>query len=145
MKNIFTIVTALLVLCCDADDSTGTTADLTVTPECGSLVIVDKEQYDTSEAHIPGEVAIQGNCISITLGASGCDGSSWNATLIDSEAIAESSTLQRYLKVVLENNEDCTAVIQRTFEFDLQPIQLTGEQEILLNISGWEGLLSYSY
>jgi len=147
MKNIFTIVTALLVLACDTDDSTGTTTDLTVIPECGTLAIVDKAQYDMPNdfEFTISEVSIEGNCIRITLLSGGCDGSSWEAELIDSEAIAESNPIQRYLKVALVNNEICQAIVNRTFEFDLQPIQVPGEEEIWLNLSGWEELVSYTY
>jgi hypothetical protein len=125
---------------CDEDDAV-------YSGNCDQVVIIDEDFYNSlsSENFTFIDAEIIDDCLSITIGASGCDGNSWNFNLIDSGAIAESSPEQRYLKFQLENNEDCLAVFERSVSFDLNPIQIEGSHEIILNIEGLEPTLNYKY
>lgn len=114
---------------------------------CNDFVIVDKDQYDdlTSHNYTLISATISDDCLAINLGASGCAGNTWQFILVDSGAVAESSPEQRYLKFQLINEEDCAAFFEREVSFDLRPLQVTGSNQIILNIEGFSEPLTYSY
>ena len=124
---------------CDEDD-------VPVTLNC-SEVLIDNNTYETAESdnYTIGNVFFNGNCITIDVSASGCDGSTWVFTLIDSENISESIPPQRSLKLSLNNNEACLAVFTREESFDLIPLRVEGSNEVLLNIEGFEEPILYAY
>jgi len=116
--------------------------------ECDQITIVDAGLFDTAPDDglaIQG-VELQGDCLAITFSSSGCDGSRWVTKLIDSEAVLESFPVQRVLRLSLQNDEECDAVITRTLSFDLRPVQLEAYDRIILNIDGYEGeRILYTY
>ncbi|MFD1615234.1 hypothetical protein [Gelatiniphilus marinus] len=115
--------------------------------DCDLPVVIDKEKYDNlvSDNFTFISAEIIGDCISIAIAASGCDGDSWEYQLVDSGAIAETSIPQRDLKFQLINNEICEAYIVKTISFNLKPLQVDGDQEIILNIEGLESPFNYKY
>lgn len=114
---------------------------------CDDIVVIDNVAYDTiqSDSFQFTDVTINGDCLSITIGASGCDGNSWSFVLVDSGAVAESSPEQRFLKFEFLNTELCAAFFERTISFNLEPLRISGSNEIILNLDGWEAPLNYSY
>ncbi|ULC59219.1 hypothetical protein MBM09_15095 [Flaviramulus sp. BrNp1-15] len=88
---------------------------------------------------------ISENCLIIKIGASGCDGNSWEFNLVDSGAIAESSPEQRYLEFQLINEEACLAYFERAISFNISSLQIEGSNEIILHIEGLESSLTYTY
>ncbi|GGD13774.1 hypothetical protein GCM10011368_14690 [Hyunsoonleella pacifica] len=114
---------------------------------CDDIVVIDNTAYDTiqSDSFQFTDVSIDGDCLSISIGASGCDGNSWSFALVDSGAVAESSPEQRFLKFEFLNAEVCTAFFERTISFNLEPLQISGSNEIILNLDGWETSVNYSY
>ena len=106
---------------------------------CGDVVIVDSAVYDatTSSEFTITNVAVVGVCLTLEISASGCDGNSWEASLIGSENESLSIPPQRYLRLSLTNNEACLAVFQRNYAFDLQPILNNANETIILNLEGW--------
>ena len=127
----------LLNMQCDEDDI--------VFEPCGLEVVIDNASYEDAEAHNIETVTLDGDCININILASGCDGSSWIMTLIDSENIAESFPPQRYLKLNLYNNEVCLAVFTKEESFDLTALRVEGTNEVLLNFEGFEESVLYTY
>lgn len=109
-------------------------------------VIIDENIYENVNAHpfFWVNASIDDDCLDIEISAAGCDGSTWQAALIDSGAIAESLPEQRYLKFRFINEELCTAQFTQIFHFDLVPLR-TSNDEVLLNLDGWEEALLYSY
>ncbi|GAB1857326.1 hypothetical protein MHTCC0001_21620 [Flavobacteriaceae bacterium MHTCC 0001] len=79
------------------------------------------------------------------VGASGCDGSTWTFKLVDSGSVAESLPVQRLLKLEFKNQEDCSAVFKRRLSFNLEPLQIKGNNTIILNLDGWDNTVTYSY
>ncbi|WP_178989757.1 hypothetical protein [Winogradskyella schleiferi] len=120
--------------------------DVTILTDC-SEVIIDNNAYETAESDYYSVVNIvfNGDCLTLDLSASGCDGNTWEFTLIDSGNIAESMPPQRYLKLSLFNNEACLAVFSREESFDLTPLRVDGTNEVLLNIEGFEEPILYAY
>ena len=85
------------------------------------------------------------DCLTIEIGASGCDGDTWEFKLVDSGAVAESFPEQRFLKLQLVNDELCTAFFQRTISFDLTALRIQNNGEVILNIDGFDRPLNYIY
>ena len=124
---------------CDEDDE--------VQSYCGEAVVVDPGYYETatSDPYDLISAEITDNCLNIEFSASGCDGSTWSAVLVDSGDIMESSPEQRNLKLVFSNEELCQAVFEQTRIFDLTNLQIEGSSSILLNIEDFPAPLTYNY
>nr|WP_321243966.1 hypothetical protein [uncultured Psychroserpens sp.] len=125
---------------CDEDDRY-------IQPPCDQTVVVDAGFYESAESDVYelNSVQITGNCLSLSISASGCDGNSWSMVMVDSGDIAESSPEQRFLKFVLTNEEACLAFVPQERSFDLTPIKVDGSNEIILNIEGFPEALTYTY
>lgn len=124
---------------CDEDDVQSSPCDQMVVIDNGFYNAANSDEYSLQNAEIID------NCLSLSISASGCDGSSWSMVLVDSGAVAESSPEQRFLKFVFTNNEECLAVLSQERSFDLSNLQVEGSNEILLNIEGFPDSLSYQY
>lgn len=114
---------------------------------CGQSVIIDSGFYDTAESSLYNLISaeIEGNCLTVNISASGCDGNSWSMVLVDSGAVAESSPEQRFLKFVFTNEEVCLAVFSQERSFDLSALQVSGSNEIILNIEDFPEPYTYAY
>ncbi len=88
---------------------------------CGEFAIEDESNYvsTTSSNYRIKEVLAVGNCITVTIEASGCSGDRWRGTLYFSELIVETTPNQRYSKLSLVTNEACLAVIEKSFTFNI--------------------------
>lgn len=114
---------------------------------CDFPSLIDPLLYNSLESSpfILISAEIIEDCLMVELSASGCDGSSWAYRLVDSGAVAESSPEQRFLKFEFINTEVCLAVFEDGVSFDLEPLQVLGSHEIILNIEGLEGPFNYIY
>jgi len=111
--------------------------------DCTTKVIVDSDKYvNASDFRNISNLRIEGNCLTFTVNASGCDGSSWIVKLIGSN-VRYSNPPQNILRVHFENNEDCTAVISREFSFNVEPLQMRGVNRVILWIAGQSILYEY--
>ena len=125
---------------CDNDD-------VRQTDSCDGPVLVDNSTYQMSESsfYIVITAIIEDDCLNVNISSSGCDGSTWELALIDSEDIVESMAPQRYLKLILVNNEDCLAVFNKEQSFDLSELRIDGVNQVILNIEDFPEALRYSY
>lgn len=90
-------------------------------------------------------VVLNDDCLSITVSSSGCDGEMWDMNLISTNNFSEYFPLERQVKVELDNQEACLAVFQKTVSFDLDSFQIAGQNEVRLNIEGWNKMIIYHY
>lgn len=113
---------------------------------CDQKVLVDAELYKkgTSSHFTLSKVKIVGDCLNITVTSSGCSGDTWKIKMVDSGAIAESFPEQRYIRVLLKNEELCHAVIGKEVSFDLTPLR-TGSGKLSLHLKDWDETLLYTY
>ena len=65
--------------------------------------------------------------------------------LIDSEMILESYPVQRNIRLSLKDEDYCKALITKELSFDLTPIQISGYNQIILDISTWNEPILYTY
>ncbi|WP_422107505.1 hypothetical protein [Winogradskyella sp.] len=120
----------------------------TVLPtNCAALAIIDSTTFQTgaTSPYTINSVSIIGDCMSISISATGCDGMSWVMQLIDSGDVQESDPPQRSIKLFLVNNEACLAQISKAQTFDLSTLRVDGVNEIILNLDGYDDPITYSY
>lgn len=91
------------------------------------------------------KATIVGDNLEIEISGSGCSGMTWKVGLVDSEIIAKSLPIQRYMRVTFENMELCLAYFTRKYTFDLKPIRVQGYNKIHINLNNWDSPLIYSY
>lgn len=110
-------------------------------------VIVDREKYrDSSSAYFSIDtVKIDGDIMTITIGASGCSGDSWSVELIDSEMILKSYPGQRSLKVLFKNEELCQAYFLKEYSFNISKLKLGEAGKVYLNLENYKERLLYEY
>ncbi|WP_424493615.1 hypothetical protein [Salinimicrobium sp. GXAS 041] len=145
MKKIFasTILVGTLFISCSKDDDNSPN-EFT----CDSLAEVIEEE-DFSEINTSNytlnEIQLSGNCLEVTVSSSGCDPTPWEMHLYSVNAFYTADPYARAVKIELINNQACLAVFQKTISFELTPFQLDGQDELLLNIEGWDQRIIYEY
>ena len=132
----------LLNFQCLEDD--GNTVSLA---NCATSAIIDNNTFQTGAtgSYTINSVDVIGDCMSISISASGCNGMSWTMQLIDSGDVQESNPPQRSIKLFLDNNEACLAQISKAQTFDLSTLRVDGADEIILNLDGYNDPITYSY
>jgi len=125
-------------------------------PFCNSTVIIDSEEFEntsTDEVTI-NSVAIENDCLTVNFSAGGCNGDTWMTELIDSEQvflppnvglINSNLISQRMLSFVLEDNEECEALITQEVSFDISTLQVEEENEVVLNFTNFITPVLYAY
>lgn len=108
-------------------------------------VIIDNNLYKETATnnYTITNVKLNGNLLTIKISASGCDGNSWKAILVDANEILESSPVQRNIKLSLENKELCLAVFEREFTFDLSILK-EDFSDFFLNLEGWNSQIYFN-
>ncbi|MFK8059174.1 MAG: hypothetical protein AB8B78_03690 [Polaribacter sp.] len=137
LKNIFLIVFLTLLGCSETEEEDFNSC----TSNC---VIIDNNLYKNTKTnnYTVSDVKLNGDLLTIKINASGCDGNSWQATLVDANEIAESNPVQRYIKLSLENKEACLAVFNKDFTFNIKKLK-ENQTEIILNLEGWKTHINY--
>lgn len=137
MKYCILLISLLLFAC--SDDI------VNATPSGNSSIIVDAVQYSSApddELSITA-VSVANDSLFITFSASGCDGSSWDIKLIDSQKIAESLPVQRYIRLSLSNPETCEAIISKEVAFSISEIQVG--TSVIIHLKDWEEDILYEF
>lgn len=101
---------------------------------CGDYAIEDEAKYvsTSSTEYTIKDVVAFGNCITITINASGCSGDRWRGTLYFSEQVVETTPNQRYSKLSLFNDEACLAVFEKSFTFNIGNMRPNNEPFMLM-------------
>jgi hypothetical protein len=112
---------------------------------CNQNVIISADEYENAPNHLVHilDMKIEGDCLKIKFGTSGCSGNNWIVKLIDSEVIAKSLPLQRILRLSLNDIGLCAAAFSREVSFNIKGLQVQGYSSVLLNISGERILYEY--
>lgn len=120
--------------------------DTPVNENKNRTIIVDKTLYETAanDAFDFTDVEIIDDSLHVTFSYGGGCGDI-EVKLIDSESIMESMPVQRNIRLSLKDNDDCKMQKIGVFSFDLKPIRINDDNEVLLNIAGWDTQLLYEY
>lgn len=137
----FILLTLFCIGCSDDDDNA-----IPAPVGCDFTAIISAEDYADapSDGLVINSMDIEGDCLSISFSSSGCDGNTWVVALIDSESVFESAPQQRNVRLSLENNEVCLAIVQKELSFDISGLQVEGGS-VLLNITNSGDSILYEY
>lgn len=144
MRNFILLLSFVLVVfysCTKDDDSRNI-------PNCDSRSEVIAENIfnsiNTSNYSI-SNVILNGDCLEITLGSSGCNANLWEMELYSTNSFYTVYPMQRTVKLKLTNNQACLAFFQKTKSFDLTAFRMEGQNSLPLNIVGWDKQIMYKY
>ena len=146
MKNLikfvalFGIIGMIFISC--SDDETA------INETCGSNAEVIAETIFndiTTSNYTISDVNLNGDCLEIKIGSSGCNADQWQMNLYSTDSFYTVYPYQRTVKLKLINNQECLAVFQKTKSFDLTPFQIKGQNQVPLNIEGWSTTIIYKY
>lgn len=90
-------------------------------------------------------VILTGNCLEVTISASGCNPDDWTMNIFSDTATFSTFPLQRFAKIEVNTNQDCLAAFQKTATFDLQPFQIEGQDSVIIVLEGWNTPINYQY
>ena len=135
-----TIVVLCLVLFSSCENENVPSAN------CDDEVLINNSEFGSAPDGLLtiNELEIIDGCLKIVFGASGCGGETWEVKLIDSGDVMESNPPQRRLRLSLLNQEVCLAFITRELTFDIESLQVDGDQ-VLLNIINSNDQILYEY
>jgi hypothetical protein len=137
--KLLSVLLLVIFVACNNDDDNNFNG-------CDDRVIISSREFTNapSDQLTISNLEITNNCLSVSFSASGCSGESWRIKLIDAAEVLESDPPQRNLRLSLDNNELCDAIIARTVSFDLTRLQLEGN-EIILRIANNSSQIMYRY
>lgn len=130
--------------CTDCDDDFVAVSNCTTTGN--TIISAGQFQSITTDVFIE-DLQIVGDCLTIVIGGSGCDASTWELNIIDEDNPIGTNPSQRNVALEFINNEACLAVFTREFVFDLASLQTTGNQVSLNFTNSGTSLnqISYNY
>lgn len=139
----FFILCSLLLTSCNKSTTVAIDPPL---PECDNLVVVDANFYQNGPADefYFQSATIDGNCLKMIVQyGGGCEAVIFQ--LIDASVILESFPIQRNIRLSLEDNDNCEALVTQELNYDLTPLQVDGYAKIVLNLQGSQESLIYNY
>ena len=146
IKNLFNLLIIMLVfVSCKGDDSL--CCPHPNPTNCNEFSIIDEAKYNqiNTNNYSITNVVLNGDCLEITVSSSGCNPNNWDMNFVASEVVVEILPNQWNAKVELINNEACQAVFQKTVSFDLTPFKIKGQNQVQINIAGWNNSIMYQY
>ena len=143
MKKLLLFLPIILILSCNSEGDNST-----IENNCDfTSEIILEEDFNAINTSNYGiiEVELNGDCLGITFGSSGCGTDLWEENLYSTDTFYNVFPLQRDVKMELINDETCLAFFQKTVSFDLTPFQIDGQSDLPLNINGWNEQITYGY
>ena len=143
MKKLLLFLPIILILSCNSENDNST-----IENNCDfTSEIILEEDFNAINTSNYGiiEVELNGDCLEITFGSSGCGTDLWEENLYSTDTFYNVFPLQRDVKMELINDETCLAFFQKTVSFDLTPFQIDGQSDLPLNINGWNEQITYEY
>lgn len=137
MKKQILLIISLALLSilysnCDKDD-TSKEDPKPNNSSCDASVVIDTDLYDSanSDQITINNYEVQDDCLKINFSSGGCDGNSWQLTLVSSGLVLYSNPPQMHLRFNFENSELCEAYLTKDKSFDLSELEFGGGPVIL--------------
>lgn len=129
-----------LSLSCSNDDDNSN-----IESSCDFDVIIDEQLFEEPSPSVYSIVnaEINGNCLEIEIGASGCNANSWVVFLVSDLPVEAGGTGGSALSLKLTNTEVCEVYFTRIYSFDLSVIADENTNTVF-GLEGWEGILEIS-
>lgn len=142
-KNIIGFLMLLLFFVnCDDNDSNPSITS------CGDLILIDTDYNTTlSDDFNYTDVEINGNCLSATIQyGGGCDDDLVSFQLLGStQDFPITFPALLGIKLILDDDDNCEALVTKSIDFDLSPLQDAGYNNINVSVENWGEAFQYSY
>lgn len=114
-------------------------------PDVNARTIIDTELYNELSGLNIFDAEIIGDVLMVTIGASGCDGSTWEARLVSAGGVIKTNPPKREVKIEFINKELCTAALAKVFVFDLKPLRWSDTKKVEIVLTSDKGTKSLLY
>ncbi len=120
---------------------------LKLTEDTCMPVINDENVYNTissDEFRIREVTLLDGTCLEVLIEyGGGCKGI--DAVLMGSAIYLESNPPQLGVKIVVDDDDHCEALVKEYFRFDLKDFQYEGSEQLILNLKDWDHSVTITY
>ncbi len=145
MKKIILFLISILLFSCNNNNDDDNPIEI---PSCNeNAQIIEETNFNDLETnnYFIQNVVLNDYCLSVTVSSSGCSPDNWNMNLFSHNNFTFVYPATRFAKIELINNEACLAVFQKTISFDLTPYQIQGQNQVQINLQGWNEQILYTY
>jgi hypothetical protein len=147
MKKLLPFV---LLLCfgfaCNKDDTSCSCDD---PAPCDAFAVLDNSAYQNGpdDPYFLREASVEGDCLYLRFQyGGGCKEVDFE--LVSAFQLGETDPLTRFVRLALDDDDNCEALITEEVTFNLKPLRVEGENELRVLLSNPEGEdvpLVYSY
>ena len=119
---------------------------VTLDGECGPRISIvgNTDFMNNSDPFTILDANVSDDCLSLTIqyggGCGDVEGSLFGRMVLSPNTSQLFSVL-----LFFDDNDDCEALVQQTFDFDITPLQISGFDEVFLSIGGFDEGLTYLY
>lgn len=141
MNKIFLLIIlslGVLLSACEKEDDNNSSNFNFVIVDANLYNNVSSDEFDLHHAEIIDD------SIKITIRYGGGCGDV-EVKLFDSGAIMESLPVQRNIRISFLDNDHCEAYLTEEFSFNLTSVRVDNENQVVLNLNGWDEQLLYEY
>jgi len=113
---------------------------------CDRKLIIDNNLFDDAPADdfTFNSVEITGDCMKILFSyGGGCEDT--KVKLIDSGLEGFSSPPTRFLRLSLDDDDNCEAWVAKEISFDLTPLRRGNSGSFILDLENWDESLTYKF
>lgn len=116
MKSVL-FFALIVITACSSDMS-----DLSLPDPCVSIIEdLDRYQSGVTEVYAVQEAEIrEDGCLSVMLQASGCDGRTWSASMIQGDVVLSPDQAGIQMRILLSSEEDCRGLVSKEHFFDIE-------------------------
>ena len=141
---LFFICCVALSCCVKSKNQVSASGASSGASNCDKIVLIDGRKYEssTSDKFALLDASMNENCLSVKINyAGGCEDVTLD--LIDADIVMESEPVQRKIKLLLDDQDDCEALVTKTFTFDLSSLKSNPKYTIMLRLDNWEKPILY--
>jgi len=141
MKNWILICLAIGICFSCEKDNIDTSSAI-----CDQKLIIDSNLFDSApnDDFTFNSVKIEGDCMNISFSyGGGCEDT--KVKLIDSDSEGFSLPPTRFLRLSLDDGDNCEAWVTEEISFDLTPVKRGDSRILTFDLKNWDGLLTYEF
>ncbi|NBC06767.1 MAG: hypothetical protein GVY26_06190 [Bacteroidetes bacterium] len=147
MKNLlFFVLIFSLTLSCEKQNTSCSCED---PAPCDALALLDNSAYQngSDDPYFLREASIEGDCLYLRFQyGGGCKEVDFD--LVGAFQLGETAPLTRFVRVALDDDDNCEALITEEVTFNLKPLRVEGEEELRIligNPAGEDLSVIYTY
>lgn len=143
LKPILFVI-GCVTLSCSVKPKNQVSAAKASSSTCDQIVLIDGEKFETSSSDKFAllDASINENCLLVKINyAGGCG--EVTLDLVDAGVVMESEPLQRKIKLLLDDQDDCEALVTKEFTFDISSLKSKPNYKIMLRLEHWEKPILY--